>query len=119
MAFTLQLQLLTANAFPSRCWAWCICITASKCCARSAASTGCASPCMHRTCRRTGGTFDLITEAEDGLGLLWRETSRMLVRGLKLDASAQPASAAAPAERRGHPLVRRQRYRPALRPGVR
>ncbi|WP_369988240.1 MaoC family dehydratase [Pseudomonas xanthosomatis] len=37
-----------------------------------------------------GGTFDLVTEAEDGLGLLWRETSRMLVRGLKLEASAAP-----------------------------
>ncbi|QXH46322.1 MaoC family dehydratase [Pseudomonas xanthosomatis] len=37
-----------------------------------------------------GGTFDLVTEAEDGLGLLWRETSRMLVRGLKLDAGAAP-----------------------------
>ena len=32
-----------------------------------------------------GGTFDLVTEAEDGLGVLWRETSRMLVRGLKLE----------------------------------
>ncbi|QCI14771.1 acyl dehydratase [Pseudomonas putida] len=35
-----------------------------------------------------GGTFDLISEAEDGLGLLWRETSRMLVRGLHLDGQA-------------------------------
>ena len=32
-----------------------------------------------------GGTFDLVTEAADGIGVLWRETSRMLVRGLKLD----------------------------------
>lgn len=39
-----------------------------------------------------GGTFDLISEARDGLGLLWRETSRMLVRGLKLDAPAHEAS---------------------------
>ncbi|WP_421020425.1 hypothetical protein, partial [Klebsiella pneumoniae] len=35
-----------------------------------------------------GGTFDLVTEAEDGIGVLWRETSRMLVRGLKLDGQA-------------------------------
>ncbi len=35
-----------------------------------------------------GGTFDLVTEAEDGIGLLWRETSRMLVRGLKVDGEA-------------------------------
>lgn len=39
-----------------------------------------------------GGTFDLISEARDGLGLLWRETSRMLVRGLKLDAPAREAA---------------------------
>ncbi|HEN8799292.1 acyl dehydratase [Pseudomonas sp. CM25] len=39
-----------------------------------------------------GGTFDLVTEAEDSIGLLWRETSRMLVRGLKLEgATAEPA----------------------------
>ncbi|MDW9405407.1 acyl dehydratase [Pseudomonas soli] len=44
-----------------------------------------------------GGTFDLVTEAEDGLGLLWRETSRMLVRGLKLEQQAASATAQAPA----------------------
>ncbi len=38
-----------------------------------------------------GGTFDLISEAHDGLGLLWRETSRMLVRGLHLDGQADDA----------------------------
>ncbi|MBK5003109.1 acyl dehydratase [Pseudomonas sp. S31] len=38
-----------------------------------------------------GGTFDLISEAHDGLGLLWRETSRMLVRGLHLDGQAEDA----------------------------
>lgn len=37
-----------------------------------------------------GGTFDLISEAYDGLGLLWRETSRMLVRGLKLEQGVTP-----------------------------
>jgi len=44
-----------------------------------------------------GGTFELITEAEDGLGLLWRETSRMLVRGLKLEAAASEPVEAEPA----------------------
>lgn len=34
-----------------------------------------------------GGTFELVTEAHDGLGLLWSETSRMLVRGLRLDGT--------------------------------
>ena len=38
-----------------------------------------------------GGTFELITEAQDGLGLLWSETSRMLVRGLRLDGTASEA----------------------------
>lgn len=42
-----------------------------------------------------GGTFDLISEAEDGLGLLWSETSRMLCRGLKLEGD--PATDEAPA----------------------
>lgn len=44
-----------------------------------------------------GGTFDLVTEAEDGLGLLWRETSHMLVRGLKLEQQAASATAQTPA----------------------
>ncbi|MDM3884441.1 MaoC family dehydratase [Pseudomonas sp. BCRC 81390] len=35
-----------------------------------------------------GATFDLVSEAEDGIGLLWRENSRMLVRGLKLESEA-------------------------------
>ncbi len=43
-----------------------------------------------------GGTFDLLTEASDGLGLIWSETSRMLCRGLKLagepDADVEPAT---------------------------
>lgn len=43
-----------------------------------------------------GGTFDLVTEAADGIGVLWRETSRMLVRGLKLDGD--PVEAAETAE---------------------
>lgn len=38
-----------------------------------------------------GATFDLITDAKDGLGLLWSETSRMLCRGLKLDGEPNVA----------------------------
>ncbi|MDD1012898.1 MaoC family dehydratase [Pseudomonas rubra] len=41
-----------------------------------------------------GATCDLITEAEDGLGLLWSETSRMLCRGLKL--AGEPTAVEAP-----------------------
>lgn len=44
-----------------------------------------------------GGTFDLVTEAEDGLGLIWRETSRMLVRGLKLEQQGVETPEAEPA----------------------
>jgi len=33
-----------------------------------------------------GATFDMITEAEDGLGLIWAERSRMLCRAMKLEA---------------------------------
>lgn len=31
-----------------------------------------------------GATFDLLTEAVDGLGVIWSESSRMLCRGVKL-----------------------------------
>ncbi|WEL56153.1 MaoC/PaaZ C-terminal domain-containing protein [Pseudomonas kermanshahensis] len=43
-----------------------------------------------------GATFDLITEAEDGLGLLWRECSRTLVRGLRLEGQASEQTDSAP-----------------------
>lgn len=52
-----------------------------------------------------GGTFDLITEAEDGLGLLWRETSRMLVRGLHQEGQASEL-----AEREPGPLAEASRW---------
>lgn len=43
-----------------------------------------------------GATCDLVTEAEDGIGLIWSETSRMLCRAMKLDgepvASEEPVS---------------------------
>ncbi|RWU26307.1 acyl dehydratase [Pseudomonas alkylphenolica] len=45
-----------------------------------------------------GATFDLITDAKDGLGLLWSESSRMLCRGLKLDGEAAVAPTPAPIE---------------------
>ncbi|TFY85686.1 acyl dehydratase [Pseudomonas kairouanensis] len=35
-----------------------------------------------------GATFDLITTAEDSLGLLWEAESRMLCRGVKLEGEA-------------------------------
>jgi acyl dehydratase len=44
-----------------------------------------------------GAIFDLVTEAEDAMGALWRETSRMLVRGLKLDGVAEAPAQQIPA----------------------
>lgn len=42
-----------------------------------------------------GATFTLVTQVEDGLGLLWEEESTMLCKGVKLDGpvldEAQPA----------------------------
>ncbi|MBF6027917.1 acyl dehydratase [Pseudomonas sp. P115] len=35
-----------------------------------------------------GATFDLVTTAEDSLGLLWEAESRMLCRGVKLEGDA-------------------------------
>ncbi|MBA1190494.1 acyl dehydratase [Pseudomonas entomophila] len=53
-----------------------------------------------------GGTFDLVTEAEDGLGVIWRETSRMLVRGLRLDVPADADATAHDAPSTQAPLTR-------------
>lgn len=43
-----------------------------------------------------GATFNLVTQVEDGLGLLWEEESTMLCKGVTIDgpvpAQAQPAS---------------------------
>ena len=36
-----------------------------------------------------GATFDLVTTAEDSLGLLWEAESRMLCRGVKLEGAAR------------------------------
>lgn len=41
-----------------------------------------------------GATFDLMIEAEDSLGLLWHERSRMLCRGVKLEG--EPPAVAPP-----------------------
>lgn len=100
MAFTLQLQLLTANAFPFPLLGMVHLHNSIEVLRPLGGIDGLrfAVHAQNLQAHEKGGTFDLITEAEDGLGLLWRETSRMLVRGLKLDASAQPAGETAPAE---------------------
>ncbi|WP_119146104.1 MaoC family dehydratase [Pseudomonas reidholzensis] len=86
MAFTLQLQLLTAPDFPFPLLGL-VHLHNSIQVLRPLGGIGGLRFAVYADnlqAHAKGGTFDLISEAEDGLGLLWRETSRMLVRGLKL-----------------------------------
>lgn len=85
MAFALQLQLLTDKAFPFPLLGLVHLHNSIRVLRplggisrlRFSVSVDNLQP------HEKGATFDLITEAEDGLGLLWSETSRMLCRGLK------------------------------------
>ena len=43
-----------------------------------------------------GATFDIVTTAEDALGLLWEAQSRMLCRGVKLEGAATDAALPTP-----------------------
>lgn len=97
MAFNLQLQLLTAADFPFPLLGLVHLYNEIEVRRPLGAIEGLrfAVYADNLQAHAKGGTFDLITEAQDGLGLLWRETSRMLVKGLKLDAP-QAASAAFP-----------------------
>ncbi|MFV3404454.1 MaoC family dehydratase [Pseudomonas sp. NY15463] len=90
MAFGLQLQLLTAHDFPFPLLGLVHLANTIEVLRPLGGIDGLRFAVHSENLQphAKGGTFDLITEAEDGLGLLWRETSRMLVRGLKLDANA-------------------------------
>ena len=94
MAFTLQLQLLTAADFPFPLLGL-VHLHNDIEVLRPLGGLEGLRFAVHADNLQThakGGTFDLVTEAHDGLGVLWRETSRMLVRGLKLDGVAhEPA----------------------------
>ncbi|MFB1634514.1 MaoC family dehydratase [Pseudomonas sp. AP-1] len=96
MAFTLQLQLLTAHDFPFPLLGLVHVHNRIDVLRPLGGIDGLrfAVHAENLQPHAKGGTFDLITEAEDSLGLLWRETSRMLVRGLRLDG--QPEEAPAP-----------------------
>ncbi|MDZ3993913.1 MaoC family dehydratase [Pseudomonas sp. Teo4] len=87
MAFTLQLQLLTAHDFPFPLLGLVHVHNRIEVLRPLGGIDGLrfAVYADNLQPHAKGGTFDLITEAEDGLGLLWRETSRMLVRGLRLE----------------------------------
>lgn len=106
MAFALQLQLLTDKAFPfpllglvhlsNRIRVLRPLGGVSR--LRFAVSVDNLQP------HEKGATFDLRTDAEDGLGLLWSESSRMLCRGMKLEG--EPPVAQAPAELQMSELTR-------------
>ncbi|WP_460417047.1 MaoC family dehydratase [Pseudomonas sp. microsymbiont 2] len=98
MAFSLQLQLLTADDFPFPLLGLVHLHNSLQVLRPLGAIDGLrfAVYADNLQPHEKGGTFDLVTEAEDGLGLLWRETSRMLVRGLKLDAQGSDAPAPQP-----------------------
>jgi len=86
MAFTLQLQLMTAHDFPFPLLGLVHLHNRIEVLRPLGAVEGLRFAVYAHNLQghAKGGTFDLVTEAEDGIGLLWRETSRMLVRGLKL-----------------------------------
>jgi len=89
MAFTLQLQLLTAPDFPFPLLGL-VHLDNSIRVHRPLGGIDSLRFSVHAQNLQPhakGGTFDLVTEAEDGLGLIWSETSRMLVRGLRLDGA--------------------------------
>lgn len=90
MAFPLQLQLLTAKDFPFPLLGLVHLHNRVEVLRPLGGIDGLrfAVHADNLQAHTKGGTFDLISEAYDGLGLLWRETSRMLVRGLHLDGQA-------------------------------
>lgn len=93
MAFTLQLQLLTAHNFPFPLLGLVHVHNRIEVLRPLGGIDGLrfAVYADNLQPHAKGGTFDLITEAEDALGLLWRETSRMLVRGLRLEGQPEEA----------------------------
>lgn len=96
MAFALQLQLLTAHDFPFPLLG----LVHLHNRIRVMRPLGGVSNLRFSVlvenlqAHEKGATFDMITEAEDGLGLIWTERSRMLCRGLKLEG--QPTTVDAP-----------------------
>jgi acyl dehydratase len=98
MAFNLQLQLLTAHGFPFPLLGLVHLHNRIEVLRPLGGIDGLhfAVHADNLQPHAKGGTFDLITEAEDGLGLLWRETSRMLVRGLKLEGQPEESEESEP-----------------------
>ncbi|MNJ46391.1 bifunctional enoyl-CoA hydratase/phosphate acetyltransferase [compost metagenome] len=97
MAFALQLQVLTDKAFPFPLLGL-VHLHNSIRVLRPLGGISRLRFSVHvdnLQAHEKGATCDLVTEAEDGIGLIWSETSRMLCRAMKLDgepvASEEPA----------------------------
>ncbi|NER60908.1 acyl dehydratase [Pseudomonas sp. MAFF212428] len=96
MAFALQLQLLTAPDFPFPLLGLVHINNRIRVLRPLGGVSGLRFSVFveNLQAHEKGATFDLITEAEDGLGLIWTERSRMLCRGLQL--ASEPATEEAP-----------------------
>lgn len=90
LAFGLQLKLLTAPSFPFPLLG----LVHLRNRIRVYRPLGAVSEltiavhAYHLKPHAKGATFELVTTAEDALGLLWEAQSRMLCRGVKLDGAA-------------------------------
>lgn len=90
LAFGLQLKLLTAPSFPFPLLG----LVHLRNRIRVYRPLGAVSELTiavhahHLKPHAKGATFELVTTAEDALGLLWEAQSRMLCRGVKLDSAA-------------------------------
>lgn len=94
LAFGLQMQLLTARAFPFPLLGL-IHLSNRIRIHRPLGGVGEVSIAVHAQNlmpHAKGATFDVVTTVEDSLGLLWEAQSRMLCRGVKLEGEATQGS---------------------------
>lgn len=98
MAFALQMQLLTAKDFPAPLLGM---VHLSNR-IRVLRSLGGISRLRFSVSvdnlqpHEKGATLDMRTDAEDGIGLIWSETSRMLCRGMKVEGEVTAVEAPEP-----------------------
>ena len=98
LAFGVQMQLLTDPAFPFPLLGL---IHLSNRIRIHRPLGGVSQLCMsvhaqHLKPHPKGATFDLVTTAQDALGLLWEARSRMLCRGVKLEGETSNEALPAP-----------------------
>ena len=100
MAFALQMQLLTARDFPAPLLGMVHLANRIRVLRplggvsrlRFSVSVDNLQP------HEKGATLDMRTDAEDSIGLIWSETSRMLCRGMKVEGEVPVVEAAEPLE---------------------